>query len=163
MHRRALQRLISTGSGAILLIVISPLILVVLILHLIAGLFLHIAAWCWWCSRGRYVLFVYSDSPIWHEYITTNILPRLGRRAVVLNWSLRRRWRHTLGVLVFGHYGGDREFNPMAIVFRPWRRVRQFRFYEPFREFKHGKPEAVSRMEAELYEWVNVASGEHST
>ena len=160
------QRRFSNAVGLLLSIVflpliiaLIPLIIVALTFHLLAGLFLHIAIWCCWCSRGRDVLFVYSDSPIWHDYIEEYILPRLGERAVVLNWSHRSRWRRTLSVLAFRYFGGYRSFNPMAMVFRPFRLPRQFRFYEPFREFKHGKTEAVAKMERELYDLLDQIGG----
>jgi hypothetical protein len=143
----------------LLFILLSPLIIVALTFHLFAGLFLHIAIWCCWCLRGRYVLFVYSDSPIWHDYVEDHILPRLGEHAVVLNWSHRSRWRRTLSVLAFRYFGGHRCFNPMALVFRPFRLARHFRFYEPFQEFKHGKTEAVAKMERELYDTVDEITG----
>jgi hypothetical protein len=56
-----------------------------------------------------------------------------------------------LAVFAFRYFGGYRAFNPMAIVFRPFRLARKFRFYEPFRDFKHGKTEAVLNMERELF------------
>lgn len=145
--------------AVLLFLVLSPLIIIALALHLLAGLFLNIAVWCCWCMRGRYVLFVYSDSPIWHDYVENHILPRLGDRAVVLNWSHRSRWRRTLSVLAFHYFGGHRCFNPMALVFRPFRLARHFRFYEPFQEFKHGKPEPVAKMESELYDMVDQITG----
>ena len=153
------QRQVGGAVGLLLFIVLSPLILAALTLHLLAGLCLHLAVWCCWCARGRYVLFVYSDSPIWHDYVEAHILPRLGERAVVLNWSHRGRWRRTLAVLAFRYFGGHRTFNPLALVFRPLRLARHFRFYEPFREFKHGRGEAVARMERELYDLVDEISG----
>jgi hypothetical protein len=141
--------------GALLFVVLSPLIIVAITFHLIASLFLHFAAWCCWCLRGRYVLFVTSDSPIWHDYVEEHILPRLGDRAVVLNWSHRGRWRYSLAVLAFHHFGGHREFNPLAVVFRPFRLARRFRFYEPFREFKHGDAAAVAKLEIELFDMLD--------
>lgn len=143
----------------VLIILFLPLVIVWIILHLLGGLLLHIAIWCCWCSRGHDVLFVYSDSPIWHDYVEEHILPRLGERAVVLNWSHRSRWRRTLSVLAFGYFGGHRSFNPMAVVFRPFRIGRPFRFYEPFREFKHGKKEALAKMERELYDLLDERGG----
>lgn len=153
------QRRSADAVGLLLFIILSPFIIIALTLYLLAGLFLHVAAWCCWCVRGRYVLFVYSDSPVWHDYVEEHILPRLGDRAVVLNWSERSRWRRTLAVLAFRYFGGDRAFNPMAVVFRPLRLARWFRFYEPFREFKHGRPEAVAKMERELYDLVDEIAG----
>jgi hypothetical protein len=149
--------------GALLFLLLSPVIfvavIVVITFHLVASVFLHLAAWCCWNLRGRYVLFVYSDSPIWHDYIEENILPRLGERVVVLNWSHRRRWRLTLAVLVFRYFGGHRLFNPMAVVFRPLRLAKTFRFYEPFRDFKHGESGTVAKMEHELFELLDEIVG----
>ncbi len=137
---------------ASLLIVFAPLYLG---FYVIGGFFLYLFIWWRWCGRGRYVLFVYSDSPIWHDYLEEHILPRLGERAIMLNWSRRSQWKRTsLPVLAFRYFGGSRKYNPMAVVFRPFRRARRFRFYEPFREFKHGKPEAVARMERDLFDLV---------
>jgi hypothetical protein len=58
-------------------------------------------------------------------------------------------------VLAFWYFGGSREFNPLAVVFRPLRLPRVFRFYEPFREFKHGKTEAVENMTRKFLECVH--------
>ena len=35
-------------------------------------------------------LFIYSDSPIWREYMINEVLPLVHERAIVLNWSQRR-------------------------------------------------------------------------
>jgi hypothetical protein len=99
---------------------------------------------------------VYSDSPVWHDHIEQQVLPRLGQRAVVLNWSERKQWRRSLAVMAFRYFGGTREFNPLAVVFRPFRLAHRFRFYEPFREFKHGRPEAVANIENELFDLIGV-------
>jgi hypothetical protein len=149
--------------GLLLFIIFLPLIIFAVTFYLLAGLFLHIAVWCSWCGRGRFVLFVYSNSPTWHDYVEAHILPRLGERAIVLNWSERIRWRHTLAVLSFRYFGGNREFNPLAVVFRPLRLARRFRFYEPFRKFKQGKIEAVAKMEQELYDLVDEITGARAT
>ena len=143
-----------------LVIFLAPVLLVVVVLalvfFLVSNVFLHIAIWSWWCIRGRDILFVYSDSPIWHDYIEENVLPHLGERAVVLNWSQRKRWRFSLARVAVHYFGGWREFNPLAVVFRPFRRTRTFRFWQPFRDFKHGHPEALHRMESEFFGLIGV-------
>ena len=158
-QRTESQRRAADLVGMLMLVIclpiILPLLIVALAFHLLAGLFLYPAIWLCWCVRGRFVLLVYSDSPVWQEYVEKNILPRLGDRAVVLNWSERSRWRRTLAVLAFRYFGGYRKYNPMALVFRPFRFARQFRFYEPFRDFKHGKTESLSKMESELFTSVD--------
>ena len=147
----------------LLFALLSPLMIAVVVaailFYVLSALCLYVAVWFCWCRRGRSVLFVYSDSPIWREYVEERILPRLGERAVVLNWSQRKRWRGTLPVLVFRFFGGSRDFNPLAVVFRPLRFARRFRFHEPFREYKHGKTESLARMERELFELVDEVQG----
>jgi hypothetical protein len=145
------------------LVVLAPLVApllilgaVVFLLYVVATVCLHLTIWTWWCLRGRDILFVYSDSPIWHDYIEQAILPYLGERAVVLNWSHRKRWTVSVARLAFHHFGGYQQFNPMAVVFRPFRRSRRFRFWQPFRDFKHGHPEALYRMEREFFDLVGV-------
>lgn len=98
----------------VVLIPFLPLLLVLVAIALtcfvVASVCLHVTIWSWWCLRGRDILFVYSDSPIWHDYIEKRILPRLGERAIVLNWSQRRRWRISIARLAFHHFAGYRQF-----------------------------------------------------
>jgi hypothetical protein len=101
---------------------------------------------------------VYSESPIWCEYIEKEVLPRLEGRAVVLNWSERKRWKNSLAVLAFRRFGGRRAFNPLAVVFRPFHFAKVFRFFDPFQEFKHGKPAKVEQVKTELFEALNAAT-----
>jgi hypothetical protein len=150
----------ANGWQVALLIVLAPVLLAVVVIalacYLVSTVCLHVAIWSWWCARGHDILFVYSDSPVWHDYIEAHVLPHLGKRAVVLNWSRRRGWRFSLARAAVHHFGGWREFNPMAVVFRPFRRTRTFRFWQPFRDFKHGNPEALHRMENDFFGLVGV-------
>ena len=150
-----------TGARRILLLaallLLSPLILafvfVFSILWALVSIVLSLLVWLLWCPRGRDILFVYSDSPVWHDYIEERILPRIEGRAVVLNWSDRRLWleSYSLASLVFRHFGGYREYNPMALYFRPLRWHRRFPFWKTFRDLKHGKPESLNRAEDEFF------------
>jgi hypothetical protein len=147
-----------------LLILLAPVLLLVVVVALVcvamASVFLHLTIWTWWCLRGRDILFVYSDSPIWHEHIEARILPLLGERAIVLNWSQRKRWRVSIARLAFHHFGGYRDFNPLAVVFRPFRRSRVFRFWQPFKDFKHGHSEPLEKMEGDFLQLIGVRSPE---
>ena len=144
--------------GVCLLVLLSPLlILVAVVLYVLSGFVLYVAIWLGWCARGRHVLLVYSDSPIWHEYIENEILPRLEGRAVILNWSERKQWKKSLAVLAFKRFGGWRAFNPLAVVFRPFQFAKVFRFFEPFQDFKHGDPGKVEKMKTELFEALDVS------
>jgi len=138
------------------LVALPALLIIVLALYVVSTICLHVIIWSLWCVRGRDILFVYSDSPIWHSYVEQHILSRLGERAVILNWSQRKRWRFSLARMAFYHFGGYRQFNPLGVVFRPFRRTRTFRFWQPFRDFKYGKPEALQKMENEFWELIGV-------
>ena len=111
--------------------------------------------------EGRFILFVYSDSPHWKDYVESEILPRVARHAVVLNWSERRKWEagQTLEAKVFRHWAGTREFNPIAIIFPPSGRVRVIRFWRAFRDYKHGKRRPLERAREELFAAVEEHEG----
>jgi hypothetical protein len=144
--------------GFALLILLSPVLLMASLLWFLAAISLHVVTLIVWSPRGRRVLFVYSDSPVWKEYVETNILPRLPKSAVILNWSQRSRWRSVdLAVWLFRFYGGWREYNPLALVIRPLRGPRVFRFWRAFRDFKHGKVETLQRLEATLLKEIGAA------
>lgn len=97
------------------------------------------------------MLLIYSDSPIWHDYIVNEIAPLVADRAVVLNWSERRPWRWwSLAVNVLRSYGRGRDYNPVVLLFRPLRRTRAFRFWSAFQDWKHSYPESVERAKQEL-------------
>ena len=121
----------------VLLPVVLPLALIALSMGLAHRAVLYALVWLLWLPRGKDVLLVHSDSPIWHEYITTQVLPLVQPRAFVLNWSERKRWpRLSLPVVVFRSFAGRREFNPLVVVFRPFARARYFRFWQPFQDLK---------------------------
>ena len=152
--------------------VLEPLVVAVLLPFIVAyglvcfflrGLMwvgLTLAVWALWLPRGKNTLFVYSDSPNWHDYLSENVLPKIEQRCVVLNWSERSRWESSLSLAatVFTFFGGDREYNPMAVVFPPLRAPKTVRFYQAFRDYKHGKPEGLHKAEAELYRLVGCES-----
>src|SRR6266404_1195056 len=102
----------------LLIILLLPLILVAIITYGVYRVLILVTVWALWCTRGKFVLFVYSDSPIWQEYVTDHFLLKIRDRAIVLNWSERRKWTKwfSLSVMAFRTIGGIREFNPMAIV-----------------------------------------------
>src|SRR5580765_2178967 len=130
---RQKQPLLGRLGQVVLIVVLLPLILPLAIFavasHLLYRALLYLLVWALWLPKGKDVLLVYSDSPIWHEYMTTQVLPLVQPRAFVLNWSERKRWpRLSLPVSVFHSFGGGREFNPMVIVFRPFGRAKSFRF-----------------------------------
>ena len=117
--------------------------------------------WFWraHASRGRYILFVYSESPNWQSYIEANILPRIQHSAVVLKWSERRHWSSTSPweARFFRRFAGDREFNPLALVFCSRGRIHSVRFHQAFLDYKHGKESALRDAERRLFERLQVA------
>jgi hypothetical protein len=139
---------------AALLIVFSPLLILAVLLDFLWGVSLYLLIWLTW--RKEMVLFVYSNSPIWKEYIETEILPHIRDRAVILNWSHRKTWRSSLPVFAFRYFGGHRNFNPIGMVFRPFQRVKTYRFFEAFKEFKHGDAERVEELQKSFFETLDI-------
>lgn len=105
-----------------------------------------------WGAHGKRLLLVYSNSPNWQAYVEENWLPQLASIAVVLNWSERGTWRerHPLEADIFRMWGGDQEFNPLAIIIPAGGSVRVIRFWQAFRDYKHGKGRTLRAAEAEL-------------
>ena len=136
--------------GVPLLVLLSPLIVLMLLGSVVTAILVHVAAWSLWCSRGKYVLLVYSDSTIWKSYFESDLIPRIRDKTVTLNWSQRRRWRPSLATLAFRRYGGRTRFNPVAFVFRPYRPVKTIRYYSAFKEYKRGDTASVDKLTAEL-------------
>ena len=146
-----LRRLGHVVLIVVLLPLILPLALFAVASHLLYRALLYLLVWALWLPKGKDILFVYSDSPIWREYMETRILPLVHERAVVLNWSERKKWsRLSLGVAVFHHFGGSGDFNPMVVLFQPLRSARLFRFWSVFKELKRGHKEPVEKMRQEL-------------
>ena len=131
-------------------------------------------------SRG---ILVYSNSPNWQQYIETNWLPRIGNRLVILNWSERDHWSDRFPLEAqLARRIGEREFNPAAIVLLPnatrstltgWlHAIRHLdlvgmlspgvpskeivRFFQPFKDFKHGKDHALRAAEARLWRLLDL-------
>lgn len=145
-------------TGLILLALLLPFVLVQLVCYVAIGVVLHVFIWVWWCSRGRHVLLVYSNSPIWRKYIDREVLPLLPESTIKLNWSQRRQWqRFSLAVLAFDFLAGRKEFNPMIIVFRPLRPNKTFRLYKAFVDYKHGNSRPLDEICGKLAETLQPA------
>jgi hypothetical protein len=155
-------RLKTIGSLALVALFLSlllPYVAVYLFGMLAWGAVLRIWFWRTHAARGRRILFVYSESPNWRDYIEQNILPRIRNHAIILNWSERRSWASASPweARFFRRFAGDRESNPLALVFCARGRIRVVRFHQAFLDFKHGKDSALRAAEAELFSLVDAA------
>jgi|SRR5690242_16530414 len=134
-----------------LIVALLPLILLALLLFALHRAILYVLVWLVWLPRGKDILVVYSNSPVWQEYMTEQVLPLVEDRAIVLNWSERSSWRKwRLTQQVFYSFGGHREFNPLVVLFRPLRRARLFRFWSAFKDWKHGHTENLEALKDDL-------------
>jgi len=145
------RRFAKAAAIVLLLPIILPLGLLVLTLYWVHRLLLYLLVWCIWLPKGKDALVVYSDSPIWRDYMMQEIIPLLEDRAVVLNWSERNKWpKWSFAVHVFRSFRGQREFNPMVVIFRPFGSAIVLRFWSAFKEWKHGQTAAVDYLRREL-------------
>lgn len=134
--------------GLATVFLLFPLGVAFMVGWLLATIALHLALLVLWLPRGRRVLFVTSDNPTWKPYLDEHVVPRLPKGAVVLNWSERARWSpFGLGVWLFRIWSGARDFNPIAIVVRPWPSPRIFRFFGAFEERERGNAEPLREVQ----------------
>jgi hypothetical protein len=109
--------------------------------------------------KGKKAVFVYSDSPHWKERIESKVLPMISDQAVVLNWSERStlRWKQRpLDVRIFEHWGGSLEFNPVAIVLPAEGPVEVIRFWQAYKDYRHGNPRLLREKEQELFDALGI-------
>ena len=118
---------------------------------------LKVRFWIRHGRNGKFILFVYSDSPNWKDYIETNILPRIEACSVVLNWSRRREWdaHRQYETKLFNQWSGPGEFVPVAIVFPLRGKVKVFRLWHPSQNPKRGKENVSKEAEQALYAAMN--------
>jgi hypothetical protein len=137
-------------------IVLSPILIWMGMCHVISGIYLKYRFRRKWAAKKKWVLFVTSESPHWKEYIEENILPDIADHTVTLNWSERSAWKNKrpLEEKVMKRFTGDREYCPIAIVVPPKGKVRTVKFYQAFKDHKHGKPHLLERRISELQELV---------
>ncbi|MFB3884472.1 MAG: hypothetical protein ACE144_04540 [Thermodesulfobacteriota bacterium] len=90
--------------------------------------FLKVGFWVRHGRKGKFILFVHSDSSNWKDYIETKILPHIESYSIVLNWSKRREWgtRISFETKLFDHWAGSGEFSPTALIFPLTGKVRVF-------------------------------------
>ncbi len=123
-------------------------------IHMLRGFFINLSVWMKWCRQGKYVLFVYSNSPNWQNYIEEKFLPQIKDHSIILNWSERRTWPRDFALEVYKYYHGRYQYNPMAVVFQPFIKTKVFRFFKPFHKHKKGHPEDLEKMEKDFIETV---------
>ncbi len=134
--------------------------------QILKSLWFAIKVHLYWYPKGKYLLFVYSESPNWKEYIETKILPKISDNAVILNWSEHGKWNeNNLEVQIFRHWANFlqfssrspkkppwKEFCPLAVTFVPWWHPKSIRFWKAFKDFKHGKKQKLEENEKKLFE-----------
>jgi hypothetical protein len=154
MSRQKISVARKLGNAVLVILILPvalPLALIAFALHFLLRAVLYLLVWLLWIPKGKDVLFVYSDSPIWREYMTSHVLPLVQERAVVLNWSERTKWsRWSLKVSVFRAFGGSGEFNPMVVKFQLFRKARILRYWSAFQDWKRGYTEPVESLNNQL-------------
>jgi hypothetical protein len=150
-----LEKAVVIGLVVLLIPIWLPIVLVLAVIGLgfrfLSRLMVNLLVWTIWVPKGKSILFVSSESPIWKDYMEQEVLPLVHSRAERLNWSDRKAWKNSsLAVRCFRTYSGGRAFNPMVIIFHPFKPATQFRYFQAFRDFKHGKPEGVHAITREL-------------
>ncbi|QDT70203.1 hypothetical protein MalM25_31490 [Planctomycetes bacterium MalM25] len=134
-----------------LLLILLPIVLLIGLLQFIWGVLLVTAIRICWAPHRKDTLVVYSNSPHWQHYFESVAIPSIGERCFVINWSERKSWPTVdLRVIGFRWFSRGYEFNPIVIVFKPFRWPRRFRFYKAMRDAKHNNYTTVRKVAADL-------------
>lgn len=133
-----------------LLIVLAPLVVGILFCTSIAKKHTRWRLLRTW-PQEKYILFTYSDSPNWSEFIETNIIPKIEQHAIIINRTKNPNWKHQFkpekrAIELWATLNA----NPLAIVFEPNGKTEPIEFYEAFRDLKHGKDKAINEKCTEL-------------
>ena len=154
------------------LIILLPIILVVvvpfLIVYFTRRLCLLLQVRLYWIPKRKYLLFVYSNNPVWKHYAETRILPSIRSYTKVLNWSEKQKWinnTNLLEVRMFRHFmwgrewlwknrirTGGQDFNHLAIVFIPWYKPKKIKFWKAWKDYEFGKKEGLEKMKQQLFD-----------
>jgi hypothetical protein len=150
------RNIILAAVALIGIVVVAPFLILNSIVSSLNGLWLNCQFRSRWGPAGKHILFVYSESRYWQEYIEGNIVPSIKNKAVFLNESKRSEWEKSmpLEAKALLHWGGDSEFNPIAIVFASSGKVKTINFYKAFEDLDQGKNKLLKEKEAELYEYL---------
>ncbi len=124
---------------------------------------LKVGFWIRHGRKGKFILFVYSDSSNWKDYIETKILPRIETRSIVLNRSKRREWetRMSFETKVFNHWAGSGEFTPMALILPLIGKVKVIRLWQPSQHSKSKKDGISREAEKALFTAINQFGRQH--
>ncbi len=146
-----LMRILALPLVILILVVLFPIGLV----YLLFDLYLRFRFWLMAAGQGKFIIFIYSDSPNWKSYLESSLFPKIQPDAVILNWSERRKWKRSWIVRAFHHWGGNKDFNPLAIVFLGITSVKTIRFHKAFLDRKHGSEDTLQEAEEKLLELVS--------
>jgi len=140
----------------LVLVIAIPIILIRTVYEFFRGLWLRSMFQRKWGSKGKNILLVYSESPNWQDYIEREIVPKVARHAVLLNYSKRAEWRSDkpLEAKVWEHWCGGKEYNPIAILVPERGQIRTIPFYQAFKDFIHGKSFLLRQKEKELFDFA---------
>ena len=141
----------------VLFLLLVPVVLVWILIHFIFKLTALVLVWLLWSTRGITLLTVYSNSPHWQDYFEKGVLPLVSNRSQVLNWSNRSQWTPSLKTVLFSLFKGETDYNPMILRLTPLSWPKQIRFYQAFKDAKHGNLNLLQICEKELSEWLDTS------
>lgn len=137
-----------------LIIFFGPIIALYLLCIELYNLYLKIRVEFKW-PLNRHILFSYSDSENWTEYIEREIVPKIADKAIVINRTQEQDWKkqYKLEKKALDNFAGT-GINPVALIFRKGLKVKVIPFYEAFRDLKHGKKESIELKREELFKHI---------
>tara|TARA_R110002072_G_scaffold95501_1_gene210577 strand:+ start:977 stop:1450 length:474 start_codon:yes stop_codon:yes gene_type:complete len=139
-----------------IIIIVLPVIFWIMLIVGILKTYIRFRLRIKW-PENTFILFTYSESENWTDYIEQKIIPRIAAHAQIINRSQQKDWksRYPTERRALESWG-NLNINPVAIVFRPWKPAKVIAFYEAFRDLKHGKESTINAKTEELFQWLPV-------
>lgn len=132
------------------LILVVPVLLAVLIHDAVAKIHIRKKLLNSW-PEGKFILFTYSDSPNWAQYIEANILPKIEDHSIIINRTKYPDWKSQFKTEKRAvELWASLKINPLAIIFTETGKVKIIEFYDAFRDLKHGKEQTINSKCEEL-------------
>lgn len=139
---------------AAVIIIALPFLILVFLYIVIRDLYIKTRVELKW-PRDKFILFTYSESENWSEYIEENIIPKISSHAVIINRTKQQNWKEEYALERKAlEASAGLEVNPIALIFRNGFRMRKVALFEAFRDLKHGKDVKIKSQCEEIFKYV---------
>lgn len=136
-------------------ILVIPFLPFLLFIQYVKGYWLNFQVQRQWFPQGKWILFVYSNSPKWKDDIESTIIPKINSKSIILNWSEHKTWPKSLASKIFFYYSKTKKTKnkvsyPIAIIFKSLSRPKVIELRQAYRDFNLHRNNNILTLKKEL-------------